>query len=206
MTCPSCGTGITASQTTCPSCKRTLGADGGDIAAGLLALGGLVLGGVVAAKVAKKTFTFLKENVDWDAVGSEIVRALAQTQYDLDSITHTRDRLDRVEQLLQAEDDTSTETAALLLSATLEASLKQMSQARNVQQDFTETEGLVEIANKLAEHAVIDPSEVRSIKDFTYRVRNPVVHGQFGKVSKSDVLEHAHFVRTLLTKNHLITS
>lgn len=206
MNCHVCGTTVARYATTCQSCKTQLAVDGGEVLTGLLAIGGLVFGSIVAAKVVKKGFAFLRDNVDWESLGEEIIRALEQTQQDIDSIKDNRERLARVERLLEAEDSISVDQAAMLLSATFEAGLKNLSQARHVQQSFGENEGMVEIGVILKDQAVISGDDLRGIKSFAYRIRNPVVHGEFGKLQKSDVMEQLGFVRGFLVKHGLINT
>lgn len=205
MKCHNCGAAVSQNDVQCPSCGTQLTLSGGEIVGGLLALGGLVLGGVLAAKAVKKGFSLLKD-VDWESLSEEIKRALEQTQDDFTSIKDNGERLKRAEGLLAADDKISTDQAAMLVCATLEAGLKTLSQKNNVESNFGETEGMVEIATNLKDANVISYEDLRAVKNCVYSVRNPVMHGNFSKVEKRAVQEQIDFVRTFFIKHRLMSS
>ena len=105
------------------------------------------------------------------------------------------ERLKRAEMLLELKDEISIDQAALLVSATLEAGLKAISHNKNVESNLDRTEGIVEIAINLKNANVISKEDFKAVRACVDKVRNPVMHGNFGKVKSAEVQKQIHFVR-----------
>jgi hypothetical protein len=203
MTCTKCGKVIASNAVKCPYCNTPVSDAGSVLFGGLLALGGLALGGYVVKKMVKAGFF---KDIDWDSVGERLLKALEQTQYDFDSLRSNKERLNRVEELLRKGDSISIDEAALLVGAIMESGLRMVCTAKGIDNTVEPGEGMVELATRLNNESVISDLELRRVKEYTFKVRNPIVHGNFGTVTAADVTSQLEFTRRFFSDHGLINT
>jgi hypothetical protein len=194
--CQKCGKNIPPDKKKCSSCRTE---------DGIKAFATLVTGAVgvfIAAHLLKAGFSFLK-GINLESLNPAIRKAIEQASGDLESIRNNNERLNRAERLLQAGDKISVDQAAMLTCATLEFGLKNLSQKHGVNGNLGESEGMVELATRLKDSNVITHEDYQGIRNLVYRVRNPVMHGDFERFQDSDVREQITFARSFFNKHRL---
>lgn len=194
----------------CTKCKKLIPSDrkkcsGCSFAEGVgdfVALFAVAVGGLVLAKIIGAGFSFLRD-VDVKTLNPAIQEAIELASVDINSISNNQERLRRAEALLDESDKISTDQAAMLTCATLECGLKTLAQRNYIENNLGEHEGMVDLAIRLSESNVISDNDLRGIKSLVYRVRNPVMHGDFDKFAETDVLTQIHFTRELFARYEL---
>jgi hypothetical protein len=194
--CKKCGKDIPPNKSKCSSCRTE---------EGIKAIATLVTGAVgvmIAAHLLKAGFSFLK-GINLEALNPAIKKAIEQASGDLESLRNNNERLNRAEGLLAAGDKISVDQAAMLTCATLEFGLKTLSQRHGVNGNLGEAEGMVDLATRLKDNSVITYADFQGIRNLVYRVRNPVMHGDFDRFLDSDVRDQIAFTRTFFDKHRL---
>lgn len=199
MTCPKCGATVPQYATACPSCNALVMDDG---TKAVLAIGGVLLGGWLAKKLVKKGFSFLK-GIDWSSISEEVKRAIDLAQMDMGAIKDNRERLNRAEKLLLLDDKVSIDQAAMLVCATLEAGLKSLTERHSITLADGMSEGMIELATSLKENNKISSADFQGVRNCVFKVRNPVMHGDFNRYQKTDVEQQLSFVRAFFRTHQL---
>jgi hypothetical protein len=194
--CQKCGKDIPPDKQKCSSCRTE---------EGIKAFATIVTGAFgifVAAHLLKAGFSFLK-GINLEGLNPIIRKAIEQASNDIESIRNNNERLNRAERLLQEGDKISVDQAAMLTCATLEFGLKSLSQKHGVNGNLGESEGMVELATRLKDSRVITHEDYQGIRNLVYKVRNPVMHGDFDRFKDTDVREQISFTRSFFRKYQL---
>lgn len=163
------------------------------------AVGALLVGAAIVAfaRLADQTLSSVVRALpDPEPVVEEAARRFEEESPNLTSLT---ERLDRVDALLEADsDEISTDQAAMLVSATLEAGVRELARLASVETDSETQDGLVTWAIALHSAGRIAFEELKQIKHHVWQVRNRVMHGDFDGFSHEHVAAMAQFTRRFL--------
>lgn len=162
-------------------------------------LGGLYLG----YNKIKYGQAFLDENIPDQSLLPEPMK---RCFIEYDSRKAIEKRLDEIENLLNSSSEVEFEASILLVCATLERLLlkKLHDEAKNViskkKKKMRDHKGMVDVARSLLSYKFIDREEYDQIVGISSNVRNPTVHGQFGKVVTSEALNSFQFLTSIANK------